>query len=162
VKPEPREIYILIQTLTESYGKSQFKSFKTTPGKVLEKNNICFILSFMNGHFNIYGKSSILVVEVLVDKFDFLELSESSRYLRNLLEKRDYPSAIFDLLRVTFIDSSVFGFLLDMQNRAKKKGNKITIVCADKAVLHVMAMLTIPEIIRVFPGLEEAEKYLTV
>jgi anti-anti-sigma factor len=116
----------------------------------------------MNGHFNIYEKSSILVVEVLVDKFDFLELSESSRYLRNLLEKRDYPSAIFDLLRVTFIDSSVFGFLLDMQNRAKKKGNKITIVCADKAVLHVMAMLTIPEIIRVFPGLEEAEKYLTV
>jgi len=116
----------------------------------------------MDRHFKIHEKHAILTVEVLVDKFDFLELSESSRYLRNILEKRNYPTTIFDLQRVGFIDSSVFGFLLEIHNMAKKKGNKIVIVCADKTVLHVMAMLTVPEIIKVFPTIEEAEGYLNI
>ena len=101
-------------------------------------------------------------MEVLTEKFDFLELSESSRYLRSIFEKRDYPSMIFDLLKVKFIDSSVFGFLLEIHNRARKNGNKIVILCADKTVLHVMSMLTVPEIIKVYRTIEDAEQYLNI
>jgi anti-anti-sigma factor len=131
-------------------------------GKVLEKIVISCILLSMERHFAIHDYHTSLVVEVLVDKFDFLELSESSGYLRNILEKRHYPPTIFDLRKVTFIDSSVFGFLLEIHNRAKKKGNKIAIVCADKALLRVMAMLTVPDIIKVFQTREQGEEYLNI
>jgi anti-anti-sigma factor len=145
--------------------KHFFKSIfiiRKSPGKVLEKNRVSYILFSMDGHFKIYEKDAILVVKVLVDKFDFLELSESSRYLRSIFEKRNYPSMIFDLLKVTFIDSSVFGFLLEVHNRTIKNGNKIAIICSDKTVLHVMSMLTVTELIKVFPTMDEAENYLNI
>jgi anti-anti-sigma factor len=116
----------------------------------------------MESHFKLYEYSGILVIDVLMDKFDFFELSESSAYLRKMLNERHYPSLIFDLCRVTFIDSSVFGFLLEIHNSTKKKGNEIVIVCTDKGVLHVMNMLTVSDIIKVFESREKAQEYLNI
>jgi len=116
----------------------------------------------MEGHFKLHEYRTILVVEVLVEKFDFFELSESSGYLRKMLHERHYPSMIFDLSRVTFIDSSVFGFLLEIHNIIKKKGNEIVVVCTDQGVLNVMIMLTVPDIIKVFQSREKAGEYLNI
>ena len=116
----------------------------------------------MESHFKLYEYSSILVVEVLMEKFDFFELSESSAYLRKMLHERHFPSMIFDLTKVAFIDSSAFGFLLEIHNSIKKKGNEIVIVCTNQEVLHVMTMLTVPEIIKVFQSREKAQEYLNI
>jgi anti-anti-sigma factor len=116
----------------------------------------------MEGHFAFHESRNILIVEVLVNRFDFLELSEYSGYLRNILEKRHFPSAIFDLRKVTFIDSSVFGFLLEVHNKTQKHGNKIAIVCADNAVLRVIALLTMSDIINIFQTIEQAMEYLNI
>jgi Anti-anti-sigma regulatory factor (antagonist of anti-sigma factor) len=116
----------------------------------------------MESHFKLHEYSTILVVEVLVEKFDFFELSEASAYLRNILEKRHYPSMVFDFSRVSFIDSSVFGFLLEIHSSTKKNGNEIAVVCIDNSVLHVMTMLKLTDIIKVFQSREKAGEYLNI
>ncbi|TFH43340.1 MAG: STAS domain-containing protein [Chrysiogenales bacterium] len=116
----------------------------------------------MDDMFNLYEHRGVLVVEVLVQKFDFLVISECSRYLRSCLEKREYPSTVFDIGRVVIIDSSVFGFLLEIYKTVTKKGNKIAIVCRDRLVLNAMNLLTLPQIIPVFDTLEAAADHLAV
>lgn len=114
----------------------------------------------MNGDFNISDFKGLLVIEVMVEKFDFFLVSENSLRLRNLLEERRFPSIIFDLARVRLVDSSVFGFLLEVRNTVEKQGNDIAIVCGDPDVLHVMKMLKMQSIMQVFATREKAAEYL--
>ncbi len=114
----------------------------------------------MDGDLHIIDYRGLLVIEVMVEKFDFFMVSDNSAQLRDLLEERHYPSIIFDFNRVSLIDSSVFGFLLEVQNSVKKNGRGIAIVCNDPKVLHVMAMLKVPQIIRVLETREQAFEYL--
>ena len=114
----------------------------------------------MKGYFNISDYRGFLLIEVAVEKFDFFMISENSGPLRLLLAERHYPSCIIDCLKVKLIDSSVFGFLLEAGNTIKKIGNDIVIVCDDPEVLHVMNMLRLPQMIRVFATREKAVDYL--
>ncbi len=110
--------------------------------------------------FNLYEHYGVLVVDVLVQKFDFFEISEFSKYLRSCLEERGYPSTIFDISRVEIVDSSVFGFILEIHKTVTKNGNKLAIVCRDPEVLNVMNLLTLPQIIPVFDTPEAAADHL--
>jgi anti-anti-sigma factor len=114
----------------------------------------------MDGDFNIINHQGLLLIEVMVEKIDFFMLSDNSTRLRSILEDRQYPSMIFDFSRIKVIDSSVFGFILEVLNSVKKKGNELVIVCNDKGVLHIMKMLTISQIIRVFATRDDASDYL--
>jgi anti-anti-sigma factor len=116
----------------------------------------------MNDHYELVNvdEGKLLVVKVLVDTLDFYEISDSAGYLRNELAKRSHPSMVFDLSTVEFIDSSVFGFFIEVRNTIKKNGNEIAIVCQNKDILHIITMLKVDEIIRIFPSLEAALKYL--
>ena len=109
----------------------------------------------MDGDFSIIEYRGLLLIEVMVEKFDFFLISDHSVQLRGLLDKRQYPSIIFDFTRVKLIDSSVFGFLLEVRNTVKKMGNDIAIVCDDPEVLYVMKMLKLPQILRVFGAREK-------
>lgn len=114
----------------------------------------------MNDSIAIEDFRGLLVIEMKMEKLDFFLISEKSAQLRSLLEERRYPSIIFDFTSVRLIDSSVFGFLLEIRNTIKKKGNEITIVCSEPEVLYVMKMLKVPQIIHVFHSREEAADYL--
>jgi anti-anti-sigma factor len=114
----------------------------------------------MNDHYELIDSGSLLVIKVLIDTLDFYEISDAANYLRAELNRRAYPSLVFDLSMVEFIDSSVFGFFIEVRNTIKKNGNDIAIVCRNKDLLHIISMLKINEIMRVFPGLEAALNYL--
>jgi anti-anti-sigma factor len=110
----------------------------------------------MKEHYELVDSESLLLVRVLIDTMDFYEISEAAGYLRSELSRRSYPSTVFDLSRVEFIDSSVFGFFIEVRNHAKKNGNDVSIVCNNRDILHIMSMLKIHEIMRVFNSLDEA------
>jgi anti-sigma B factor antagonist len=114
----------------------------------------------MNDHYELIDSGNLLVIKVLIDTLDFYEISDSANFLRTELNKRSYPSLVFDLSTVEFIDSSVFGFFIEVRNSIKKNGNEIAIVCQNKDILHIISMLKVDEIIRVYPGLEAALKHL--
>ncbi len=114
----------------------------------------------MEGDINISDDHGLLVIEIMVEKFDFFLISDHADRLRDLLAGRSYPPAIFDLTRVKVIDSSVFGFLLEIRNTMKKKGREIAVVCVDPEALHVMEMLKVPRFIRVFQSRDGAGEYL--
>jgi anti-anti-sigma factor len=114
----------------------------------------------MNGDLNIVDYRGLMVIEVMVEKFDFFLISEHSTRLRDMLEDHHYPSLIFDLTRVKVIDSSVFGFLLETRNSLKKRGHEIAILCRDPEVMHVMNMLKVPQIMRIFESREKAADFL--
>ena len=114
----------------------------------------------MQDHFNLYELRGVLVVDILLKKFDFFEISECSRYVRNSLEERGNPSAIFDISGVEIIDSSVFGFFLEIHRTVTKNGNKLAIVCRDRELLNIMNLLTLPQIIPVFNTVGAAVDHL--
>ncbi|HOT44744.1 MAG TPA: STAS domain-containing protein [Spirochaetota bacterium] len=114
----------------------------------------------MDGDFNIADYRGLLIIEVMVEKFDFFLISEHSVRLRGLLEERHHPSIIFDFTGVRFIDSSVFGFLLEVRTSVEKHGNDIAIVCSDPEVLHIMRMLKVTQIMQVFGTRDKAADYL--
>jgi anti-anti-sigma factor len=114
----------------------------------------------MNDHYELIDSGNLLVIKVLIDTLDFYEISDSANFLRTELSRRSYPSLVFDLSTVEFIDSSVFGFFIEVRNTIKKNSNEIAIVCQNKDILHIISMLKVNEIIHVFPGLEAALKHL--
>jgi anti-anti-sigma factor len=114
----------------------------------------------MNANYKIENAKGFFIIEVLVEKFDFFEISESAAYLRDLIQERDYISAIFDLTRVSYIDSSVFGLILEISRTLKPKGNEIVIICTNTDVLRVMALLKVSTILPVFYTRAEAVDYL--
>jgi len=116
----------------------------------------------MNDHYELIAvdDGALLVIKVLIDTMDFYEMSDSANFLRNELQMRSYPSLVFDLTTVEFIDSSVFGFFIEVRNIIKKNGNEMVIVCQNKDILHIISMLKVDEIARVFLTLEAALKYL--
>lgn len=114
----------------------------------------------MEGDINIIEDHGLLIIEVMVEKFDFFLISDHADRLRGILEERRYPPALFDCTRVKVIDSSVFGFLLEIRNAMKKKGREIAVVCVDPEALHVMEMLKVPRFIRVFQSRAGAIEYL--
>jgi anti-anti-sigma factor len=114
----------------------------------------------MDNHFSTYESGDFMMVEVLVEKLDFYGISESSQYLRNILEERHFPTLIFDFSKVAFIDSSVFGFLLEIRSSVQKNGNEMAIVCTNEEVLRVMSMLNVSILIKVFPDIGKARAYL--
>jgi anti-anti-sigma factor len=119
------------------------------------------MIIIMDHHYSFYEFQGLLVIEVKVEKFDFFEISVSSAYLRNEIEKRVYPAIIFDFSRVFYIDSSAFGFLFDLRNSIKKKSYEIAIVCTNKEVLHVMQLLMVHKVIKIFDTREAAAEYLS-
>ena len=114
----------------------------------------------MSDHYELIESGDLLVIRVLIDTLDFYEISESANFLRNAIKERSFPSIVWDLTTVEFIDSSVFGFFIETHNVLMKNGRDITIVCRNKEVLNIMFMLKIHEIIRVFPALDAAITYL--
>lgn len=110
----------------------------------------------MKDHYNVYMHDVLLVIEVLVEKFDFFEISDASIYLRDLLKKKNYPGLIFDLRRVKIIDSSVFGFLIEIRNKIRQNGYDIVLVSDDGYVLHIMEMMKVSQIMKVVSRLEDA------
>ena len=114
----------------------------------------------MSDHYELIDSDDLLVIRVLVDTMDFYEISESAIFLRNAIKERSFPSIVWDLTMVEFIDSSVFGFFIEMHNVLTKKEKTLALVCKNKEVLNIMNMLKINEIIRVFSALEAALHYL--
>ena len=97
----------------------------------------------MNDHYELVESDNLLVIRVLIDTLDYYEISESAQFLRNAMKERYYPSMVLDLSIVEFIDSSVFGFFLEMSKAIAKNGNRMAIVCRNKEVLNIMFMLKI-------------------
>lgn len=110
----------------------------------------------MTDHFDVYTHRDMLVVKVRAEKLDFFVISESSAYLRSLFEDRHYPSTIFDLTGVSIIDSSAFGFFIEIRNEMVKQGRDLVIVCSDADILHIISMLNVSRIIRIFPDIDRA------
>lgn len=110
----------------------------------------------MENLYNTYMRGIVLVIEILAEKFDFFEISKSSIPLRELIEKKGSPGLVFDLSRVKIIDSSVFGFLIEMRSNIKKNGNDVVLVCSDPYVLHIMTMMKVQDMMKVVPDLDDA------
>ncbi len=129
--------------------------------KSLQKEGMGVSFAAMTNNYRIYDFNSLLVIESRVEKIDFFEISDSSIILREVMEKREFPSLIFDFTRVVAIDSSAFGFLLETRNEIRKYGRDLAIVCQDRDVLHVMGMLKVKQVIPVFQTIDAAASYLT-
>ena len=114
----------------------------------------------MQDNYKVYTHRGILVIEILVERFDFFEISESSGFLRTVMAEHRYPSMIFNLSKAMIIDSSVFGFIIEIRNAIDKNGNELVIVCRNRDILYIMDMLKITQIMRVFPSVDAAADYL--
>lgn len=114
----------------------------------------------MMEHFRAYTFRGCLVIESLVEKIDFFEISDSTDFLREVMGSRVTSPVIFDLNRVAVIDSSAFGFFLETHNAVRQGGCAIALVCRDRDVLHVMGMLRLDRIIPVFESLDAAASHL--
>ncbi|OHD64833.1 MAG: hypothetical protein A2176_10990 [Spirochaetes bacterium RBG_13_51_14] len=128
--------------------------------KVLEKKTPLRNLEHMQDNYKVYTHRGILVIEILVERFDFFEISESSGFLRTVMAEHRYPSMIFNLSKAMIIDSSVFGFIIEIRNAIDKNGNELVIVCRNRDILYIMDMLKITQIMRVFPSVDAAADYL--
>lgn len=114
----------------------------------------------MNDHYELIDSDGLLVIKVLIDTLDFYEMSESGGSLKNAIKERSFPSIIWDLSAVEFIDSSVFGFFIETHTIAANNGSEIAIVCRNKEILNVISMLKINDVIRIFPALDAALHYV--
>lgn len=114
----------------------------------------------MTEHFRTYDFKGCLIIESLVDKLDFFEISDSMDLLKEFTENRAAGPVIFDLSRVAVVDSSAFGFLVETHNAVRQGGHECALVCSDRDVLHVMKMLRLRRIIPVFDSLDAAASHL--
>lgn len=114
----------------------------------------------MTEHFRTYDFKGCLVIECLVEKIDFFEISDSMDQLREITENRATGPVIFDLSRVAVVDSSAFGFFIETHSAVREGGYEIALVCSDRDVLHVMEMLRLKRIIPVFDSLDAAASHL--
>ncbi len=97
----------------------------------------------MKKKFKYYINNDILLIEILVEKFDFLELSDTSDLLRKIIQSYEYPNIIFNFSRLKYIDSSIFGFLIETRSQVEKNGNKIVIISADDEIRNIMKLLSV-------------------
>ncbi len=113
----------------------------------------------MESKFKYYMHNDILVFEALIDKFDFQELGETSDLLRNKIESNEYPNIIFNFNNVNYIDSSAFGFLIELKKPVEKNNNKIIIVCEDRDLMNIIRLINLDRIFNVFPSIEDAYQF---
>ncbi len=106
-----------------------------------------------------YTHNDILVFEALIEKFDFHELSETSNIIRSKIESNDYPNIIFNFNKVKYIDSSTFGFLIELKKPVEKNKNKIIIVCRDRDLKSIIRLINLDRIFNVFSSIDDAYEF---
>ena len=111
-----------------------------------------------------YAKHQILdgiaVIEILFERFDIFETPRFSKYILKLLEKLEYPNVIFDLQKVSAIDSIGFGCLVSTKNIFDEHKNEMVIVCPGSVIAKAFEVAGMTRFFKIFTGRDEALEYL--
>jgi anti-anti-sigma factor len=118
-------------------------SVSSEPGKVETAN--------VEGayHIRLTGECDLQVAPVL------------SQHVRALLERGEFR-IIFDLERVTFMDSSVLGIFLDARRETIRAGGEVVLLCRPGSVRRLLSLLELDSILKICTPEEWRESTATL
>ena len=114
----------------------------------------------MGKHYEVYSHENFSIIEILDEQFDFFNIPDLSKEFNNFLEKANNPNLIFNLNKIMHIDSSGFGFLVNIRNRLSKKNKEIIIVVNNEEILDIIEMLKMPQFFKIFKSMNGAVEYM--
>lgn len=83
-------------------------------------------------------------------------MPESRKQILDFVEQHPVHTVIFDLSKVTFINSEGIGFLLDIHKEMQSRKKKVIIAGARRHVEEVLGVIGLSEIIQCVENVSEA------
>jgi len=71
-----------------------------------------------------------------------------------------HSRAMVDLTRVSYLDSTSLGLLLDGHERIRRRGGRMALVCPSGDLLHLLDVAGISAHVGMFGGMAEAAEFL--
>ena len=110
----------------------------------------------MGESFTFERKDNYLIIDIKKEKLDFFRISETSKEIKEAISENNHPNIIFNLNKVVFMDSSVFGFIIETRKKVIENGNEVVIVCDNNKLLKILEILKVSQLIEIFSSIEDA------
>ncbi len=115
----------------------------------------------MQEQFELHEHSDYLILKLNLTKFDLFEIPEISKSIEKKIRDLNQPALIIDMNNINHIDSTGFGFLISTRNNILKQDKELVVLCNNDSILHVIEILNMNRVLKVFNSLQDAEKYLS-
>lgn len=102
----------------------------------------------------------IMVIKVY-GEFDLAEADDCRHQIDERVRAEGVKELLFDLEKVTFIDSSGLGVILGRYRKAKEREGSVAISNANPRILKILELSGITRLIPVYANTTQALKYLT-
>ncbi|HBG23176.1 MAG TPA: hypothetical protein DDW83_07980 [Peptococcaceae bacterium] len=102
---------------------------------------------------------SIMIIKVC-GEFDLAEADNCRRQIDEKVRAEGVKELLFDLEKVTFIDSSGLGVILGRYRKAKEKEGSVAISNVNPRILKILELSGITRLIPVYSNTSQALKYL--
>lgn len=105
-------------------------------------------------NYEIAIRNNILIVSIYGDLDDHVtnEIRENIDYV---LCKKEIKHLIFDLSKVTFMDSAGIGLFMGRYRQVKKRGGECAIISTDEQIIRILRMSGILSIFDLFKNIKE-------
>jgi len=113
-----------------------------------------------NEQFAVTNAGDITVIGILAERLDLFRTPEISRRIEHVIRSRDFPDLVFDVNRISYLDSSGFGFMVAMRNLVGRHGGKAALACGNNDILRVIEVMNISRLFPVFPSVDDAVAWL--
>lgn len=114
----------------------------------------------MEEYFRIYTLNEIAVVEILGERLDLFRSPDLAHQVESYIKDSGCANVVFDLNKLSYIDSSGFGFMVSIRNLIRHKGGMAAIASDNPLILHVLKLMNIQVLFPVYATAEEAVKGL--
>jgi anti-sigma B factor antagonist len=104
------------------------------------------------------GMQNGLPIVHLSGELDMANLGDLRAVVTKVADAHD--CLILDLRRVSYMDSSPLGFMIDLHRRLSERGGALAITASQVGVGRIFTMTGLAEAMNLFEGLEEAEACL--
>ncbi|HNW29674.1 MAG TPA: STAS domain-containing protein [Spirochaetota bacterium] len=110
----------------------------------------------MDANYRYYEQSGIGIFEFLRDKLIFDETTGTVDDIKNIIAKKNLPSFIFNLKKISTIDSVGIGYFIAIKNAASKKSSNLLLVSESELVLKVLHITRMDSFFKIFRSMDEA------
>ena len=102
---------------------------------------------------------NIMIIKVC-GEFDLAEADNCRRQIDEKVRAEGVKELLFDLEKVSFIDSSGLGVILGRYRKTKEKEGSVAISNVDPRILKILELSGITRLIPVYSNTSQALKYL--
>lgn len=107
--------------------------------------------------YNVQNHNNVDIIEIIGDLKVF-DLADYTTFFEEFLSK-GHHRIIIDFSKISYIDSTAIGLLVNIKRNAEEQGGNLVISCVNDDVMNVFSITGIDKFIDIYDTVDKAKRH---